>query len=167
MVFNLQKFLVENRLTKRSRLNEDAMTKTDAEQQEMGAEEGDDVTGDEEMFGDEEGDSWYKDDDIGSSDEFEKEPTGGDIKASEPQSEELARKRAELKALENEKDALLMQLKSGQLGLDQYKVAISSWKDPKDPNAKPVNIPVQIKKLRADIEKEVDPVIGDTDQGEI
>jgi hypothetical protein len=35
MAFNLQKFLIENRLTKRSRLNEDAMTKTDAEQQTM------------------------------------------------------------------------------------------------------------------------------------
>lgn len=42
MVFNIQKFLVKNRLTKRSRLNEDAETKTDAEKVAMGAEEGDD-----------------------------------------------------------------------------------------------------------------------------
>ena len=40
MVFNIQKFLVENKLTKRSRLHEDdttgAMMKTDAEQDEIG-----------------------------------------------------------------------------------------------------------------------------------
>jgi hypothetical protein len=149
MIFNLQKFLIENRLTKRASLNEDAMTKTDAEQEAMGAEEGD-----EEMFGDEEGDTWYKDDDIGSSDEFEKEPTGKDIKASEPQSKGLTKKQVDLKALEDQKDALLMQLKSGQLSLDQYKAAIG-------------NIPAKIKKLRADIEKETNPVIGDTDEEEI
>lgn len=154
MVFNLQKFLIENRLTKRARLKEDAMTKTDAEQQAMGAEEGDDVTGDQEMFDDGETDSWYKDDEIGSSDEFEKEPTGNDIKSSEPAMKGLAKKQADLKALENEKDALLMQLKSGQLSLDQYKAAIG-------------NKPAQIKKLRADIAKQADPVVGDTEEEEI
>lgn len=149
MVFNLQKFLIENRLTKRASLEEDAMTKTDAEQQAMGAEEGDD-----EMFDDEGTDSWYKDDDIGSSDEFEKEPTGKDIGSSDPVLKGLAKKQADLKALENEKDALLMQLKSGQLTLDQYKAAIG-------------NKPAQIKKLRADIAKETDPVIADTEEEEI
>jgi hypothetical protein len=133
MIFNLQKFLVENKLTKRSRLDEDAMTKTDAEQEAMGAEEGD-----EEMLGDEPEDTWYKDD-SGDTGEFEKEPTKTDVK--EPASlSGIHKKQADLKALEDKKDALLMQLKSGQLGLDQYKVAIG-------------NIPAQIKKLRADIDK--------------
>jgi len=160
MVFNLQKFLIENKLTKRSRLDEDAMTKTGAEQQAMGAEEGDD-----EMFGEEEGGSWYKDDDIGSSDEFEKEPTSGDIKASEPQAKGLAKKQADLKALEDIKDVLVMRYNSGDLTLDQYKKVISSYK--MDDSEKAINIPNMIKKLRADIEREADPVIGDADEDDI
>lgn len=159
MVFNLQKFLIENRLTKRARLDEDAMTKTDAEQQAMGAEE--DVTGDEEMFDDEETDSWYKDDEIGGSDEFEGEPAGKDIGSSEPAMRGLAKKQADLKALEDVKDSLLMQLKSGQLSLDQYKQAIESYEMG---NGKRVNIPQEIKKLRVDIAKEADPIIGDTEE---
>jgi hypothetical protein len=135
MIFNLQKFLVEHKLTRRSLLNEDdntgGMMKTDAEKVEMGDE-------DEEMFGDEPEDNWYKDD-SGDTGEFEKEPTKTDVK--EPASlTGVHKKQADLKALEDKKDALLMQLKSGQLGLDQYKAAIG-------------NIPAQIKKLRMDIDK--------------
>lgn len=131
MEFNLQKFLTEHKLTKRSLLNEDdntgGMMKTDAEQDEMS---------DEEMFGDEPEDTWYKGDEDDSTDE--KEPTKQDV--AEPASlSGVHKKQAELKALEHKKDALLMQLKSGQLGLDQYKAAIG-------------NIPAQIKKLRADID---------------
>lgn len=142
MIFDIQKFLVENKLTKRSRLEEDGMTKTDAEQVEMSAEEGDD-----EMFGDEEEDSWYKDD-SGDSEEFEKEPAAKDVKGDEKSLSGIHKKQADLKALEDRKDALLMQLKSGQLGLDQYKAAIG-------------NIPAQIKKLRADIENEMNVGLDD------
>lgn len=141
MVFNIQKFLVENRLTKRASLNEDAMTKTDAEQVEMS---------DEEMFGGEEEDSYYKDDSDDMGD-FEKEPAAKDIKRDEPSLSGIHKKQADLKALEDKKDALLMQLKSGQLGLDQYKAAIG-------------NIPAQIKKLRADIENEMNVGLDDEEE---
>lgn len=145
MEFNLNKFLVEHKLTKRSRLNEDdntgGMMKTDAEKIEMGDE-------DEEMFGDEPEDTWYKSDDDDSG-EFEKEPTKKDV--TEPASlSGVHKKQADLKALEDKKDALLMQLKSGQLGLDQYKAAIG-------------NIPAQIKKLRLDIDKALG-MTGDEDE---
>lgn len=142
MEFNLHKFLVEHKLTKRSRLNEDdttgGMMKTDAEQDEMN---------DEEMFGDEPEDTWYKGDEDDTAD-LEKEPAKQDV--AEPASlSGVQKKQAELKALEDKKDALLMQLKSGQLGLDQYKAAIG-------------NIPAQIKKLRMDIDK----ALGMTDDEE-
>ncbi len=145
MEFNLSKFLVEHKLTKRSRLNEDdntgGMMKTDAEKVEMGDE-------DEEMFGDEPEDNWYKDDSDDTG-EFEKEPTKKDV--TEPASlSGVHKKQADLKALEDKKDALLMQLKSGQLGLDQYKAAIG-------------NIPAQIKKLRLDIDKALG-MTGDEDE---
>lgn len=141
MVFNLQKFLIENKLTKRSNLKEDAMTKTDAEQVDMS---------DEEMFGDDEEDSYYKDDSDDMGD-FEKEPVAQDIKKDEPSLKGIHKKQAELKALEDKKDALLMQLKSGQLGLDQYKDAIG-------------NIPAQIKKLRADIDSEMSVGLDDEEE---
>lgn len=141
MVFNLQKFLIENKLTKRSNLKEDAMTKTDAEQVDMS---------DEEMFGDDEEDSYYKDDSDDMGD-FEKEPVAQDIKKDEPSLKGIHKKQAELKALEDKKDALLMQLKSGQLGLDQYKGAIG-------------NIPAQIKKLRADIDSEMSVGLDDEEE---
>lgn len=141
MVFNIQKFLVENKLTKRSRLKEDAMTKTDSEQLAMN---------DEEMFGDDGEDSYYKDDSEDMGD-FEQEPATQDVKKDEPSLSGIHKKQAELKALEDQKDALLMQLKSGQLGLDQYKAAIGS-------------IPAQIKKLRADIESEMNVGLDDEEE---
>jgi hypothetical protein len=141
MVFNIQKFLVENKLTKRSRLKEDAMTKTDSEQLAMN---------DEEMFGDDGEDSYYKDDSEDMGD-FEQEPATQDVKKDEPSLSGIHKKQAELKALEDQKDALLMQLKSGQLGLDQYKAAIGS-------------IPAQIKKLRADIENEMNVGLDDEEE---
>ena len=144
MVFNIQKFLVENKLTKRSRLNEDdttgGMLKTDAEQEEMSDEE-DGVFGDEEAE-----DAWYKGDEDDSS-EFEKEPAKADVKEPATVSG-IQKKELELKTLEDKKDALLLQLKSGQLSLDQYKAAIG-------------NIPSQIKKLRADIDQAMTADLGD------
>ena len=47
-----------------------------------------------------------------------------------------------------------MQLKSGQLGLDQYKAAIG-------------NIPAQIKKLRADIQQATAPSMDDSDEEDL
>jgi hypothetical protein len=145
MEFNIKKFLVKNKLTKRSTLNENdntgGMLKTDAEQDEMN---------DDEMFGDEESeDNWFKDDSDDSA-EFEKEPSAKDVKSNEPVSSGIHKKQAELKALEHQKDALLMQLKSNIISIDQYKAAIS-------------NIPAQIKKLRADIEKATNVTLDDED----
>lgn len=151
MVFNLQKFLIENKLTKRSRLEEDAMTKTDAEQVDMS---------DEEMFGDDEEDSYYKDDSDDMGD-FEKEPVAQDIKKDEPSLKGIHKKQAELKALEDIKDELLMQLNSGQMGLDQYKQAIESYDIG---NGEKINIPAQIKKLRADIKKEMTVGLDDEEE---
>ena len=145
MIFNLQKFLVEHKLTRRARLNEDdntgGMMKTDAEQDEM--------SGDEEMFDPDSADPFggeyetgkygtpLPNDDVPEKD-YEREPAATSVKMDRP-TKNLHTKQEKLQDLENKKDALLMQLKSGQLGLDQYKAAIG-------------NIPAQIKKLRADID---------------
>lgn len=146
MEFNLKKFLVEHKLTKMSTLREDDNTgtimKTDDEQDEVS---------DEELFGDEPEDTWYKDDSR-DSEEFEKEPTRKDVQEPTNLSGTL-KKQAQLKALEDQKDALLMQYKSGTMGLDQYKVAIG-------------NIPAQIKKLRADIDAALNVSVDDSDDDE-
>lgn len=169
MVFNLQKFLIENGLTKRARLKEDAETKTDAEKLAMGAEEGDEVTGDQEMF-DPDNDNPYKTDSISDdSDEVrpvssnssqgklkrdrEDEPSASAVRGDRT-AKKLTTKQSKLKALEDQKDKLLMQLKSGQFSLDQYKSAIG-------------NIPAQIKKLRADIDRETSINFDDLDNEEI
>lgn len=141
MVFNIQKFLVKNKLTKRSRLNEDAETKTDAEKVAMGAEEGD-----EEMFNPDSNPPYEKDVDDG--------PSATDTNKIDRATNSLHKKEIKLKSLEDIKDKLIMQYKSGQLKLDQYKAAIG-------------NIPNQIKKLRFDIERQIDPVIGDSDEDDI
>ena len=105
---------------------------------------------DEEMFGDEEGEEepegeWDMPDanDRGSdfeNDDFEKEPTAKDVKQGDPSLTGIYKKQAQLQDLEAQKDKLLMQLKGDVIGLDQYKQAIG-------------NIPNQIKKLRADLDK--------------
>lgn len=136
MEFNIQKFLVENKLTRRSFLSEDdntgAMLKTGAEQDEM-SDEGD--------FGDEEpADDWYKAE-PDDSDEFEKEPTGKDIsKEKVASNDNVLEMERELKRLENQKDVLLNRWRSGDLTTSEYKQAIG-------------DIPTDIKNLRADIEK--------------
>lgn len=136
MEFNIQNFLVNNKLTKRSTISEDdntgGMLKTNAEQGEMS---------DEEMFGDEE-DTWYKDDSDNST-EFEKEPTAGDIKNSQLDStdgNDIFTMQDKLKQLEDEKDKLLMQWRSGGITTDEYRTAIG-------------DIPTTIRQLTADIEK--------------
>jgi len=138
MEFNLQKFLVEHKLTRRSRLNEDdntgGMMKTDAEKAEMGDEE-------EEMFGDEPEDTWYKDD-SGDTGEFEKEPTKTDVSKSDSLSN-VGAKQEKLKTLIAKKDDLVAQyVKAGKTpdALAQYKAAIG-------------NIPAEIRQLQADIDK--------------
>ena len=94
---------------------------------------------DEEMFGDEEEDDWNKPEPDASA-EFEKEPTPRDVKQNDVSLTGIHKKQAQLQDLEAEKDKLLMQLKGNVIGLDQYKQAIG-------------NIPMQIKKLRADLDK--------------
>lgn len=142
MEFNIQKFLVENKLTRRSFFSEDdntgAMLKTNAEQGEMS---------DEEDFGDEEpADDWYKAE-PDDSEQFEKEPTGRDIsKEKIVGSGNVIEMERQLKQLEDKKDELLNQWKIGKLTTSEYKQAIQN--DPKLGN-----IPTEIKKLRADIEK--------------
>lgn len=145
MEFNLNKFLVEHKLTKRSRLNEDdntgGMMKTDAEKEEMGGdEEAFDLASIDPYGGEYSKDKWGRDIDSQEFPEkdYEREPTAANVKTDRA-TKNLYSKQEKLQDLEDKKDALLMQLKSGQLSLDQYKAAIG-------------NIPAQIKKLRADIE---------------
>ena len=138
MVFNIQKFLSENKLTGQSRMREDDNTGLTMP-----------VGDDEEMFGDEEEDSWNKpepDDSV----EFEKEPTTKDVKQNDASLTGIHKKQAQLQDLEAQKDKLLMQLKSNIIGLDQYKQAIG-------------NIPMQIKKLRADLDQAMNVTVDDSD----
>jgi len=145
MEFNIQKFLVKNKLTKRSLFKEDdntgALMKTGAEQEEMSDEEEFDLTSIDPYGGEYNKDEWgnnaytrtFPDRDD------EKEPTASNMRVDRA-TKNLHSKQIELQNLQNQKDTLLMQLRSGQLSLDQYKQSIG-------------NIPTQIKKLRADIEK--------------
>lgn len=67
-----------------------------------------------------------------------------DKKKSEKNSKDSLEKQVKLRSLEDKKDALVMQLRSGQISIDQYNAAIG-------------NIPTQIKKLKTDLEKEQSP----------
>jgi hypothetical protein len=141
MVFNIQKFLSENKLTGQSRMREDDNTGLTMP-----------VGDDEEVFGDEEEDSWNKpepDDSV----EFEKEPTTKDVKQNDASLTGIHKKQAQLQDLEAQKDKLVMQLKSNIIGLDQYKQAIG-------------NIPMQIKKLRADIDQAMNVTVDDDSEEE-
>ena len=71
MVFNIQKFLSENKLTGQSQMREDDNTGLTMP-----------VGDDEEMFGDEEEDDWNKPEPDASA-EFEKEPTARDVKQND------------------------------------------------------------------------------------
>jgi hypothetical protein len=110
------------------------------------------VGDDEEMFGDEEEDSWNKPEPDDSA-EFEKEPTTRDVKQNDVSLTGIHKKQAQLQDLEAQKDKLLMQLKSNIIGLDQYKQAIG-------------NIPMQIKKLRADIDQAMNVTVDDGSEEE-
>lgn len=141
MVFNIQKFLSENKLTGQSRMREDDNTGLTMP-----------VGDEEEMFGDEEEDNWNKpepDDSV----EFEKEPTTRDVKQNDASLTGIHKKQAQLQDLEAQKDKLVMQLKSNIIGLDQYKQAIG-------------NIPMQIKKLRADIDQAMNVTVDDDSEEE-
>jgi len=141
MVFNIQKFLSENKLTGQSQMREDDNTGLTMP-----------VGDDEEMFGDEEEDDWNKAEPDTSA-EFEKEPTTRDVKQNDASLTGIHKKQAQLQDLEVQKDKLLMQLKSNIIGLDQYKQAIG-------------NIPMQIKKLRADIDQAMNVTVDDDSEEE-
>ena len=106
MVFNIQKFLSENKLTGQSQMREDNNTGLTMP-----------VGNDEEMFGDEEPEGeWDMPDanDRGSdfeNDDFEKEPTPRDVKQNDASLTGIHKKQAQLQDLEMQKDKLLMQLK--------------------------------------------------------
>jgi hypothetical protein len=139
MDFNIQKFLTENKLTRRSLAEAD-----DILEPETGVEDEPEI----DLDGDEDSDSWNKPEDDDSG-EFEKEPTAADIK--EPGTGDIHKKQSDLKALTDKKDKLLMMYKSGQIGLDQYKELIG-------------NIPQLIKKLRDQIGKAMAVSIDDEDE---
>jgi hypothetical protein len=109
------------------------------------------VGNNEETFDDEEEtDDWNKPDANDRGDEFEKEPTTRDVKQNADSLTGIHKKQAQLQDLEAQKDKLLMQLKGNVIGLDQYKQAIG-------------NIPMQIKKLRADLDQAMNVTVDDSD----
>lgn len=144
MVFNIQKFLSENKLTGQSQMREDDNTGLTMP-----------VSGDdEEMFGDdEEDDDWNKPDYDDAADQYEKEPSTKDVKQGDATLTGIHKKQAQLQDLEAQKDRLLMQLKGDVISIDQYKQEIG-------------NIPMQIKKLRADLDKAMNVTIDDDSEDE-
>jgi hypothetical protein len=110
------------------------------------------VGNDEEMFDDEEEeDTWNKPE----ADDFddEAEPTSKDVKQNDKSLTGIHKKQAQLQDLEAQKDRLLMQLKGNVISLDQYKQEIG-------------NIPDQIKKLRADLDKAMNVTMDDDSEEE-
>lgn len=139
MEFNIQEFLTQNKLTGQAQMREEDNT-------ELTMPVGDE----EETFDDEEEvDDWNKAED--DTEEYEAEPSTKDVKQGDKSLTGIHKKQADLQDLENQKDALLMQLKSNIIGLDQYKQAIG-------------NIPMQIKKLRADLDKTMNVTVDDEDE---
>jgi hypothetical protein len=145
MVFNIQKFLTENKLTGQSQMREDDNTG-------LTMPVGDDY---EEMYDD--SDEEKDEEDWSTSDSYdgnyEEEPTAKDVKQGDKSLTGIHKKQAELQALEDKKDALLMQLKCNIIGLDQYKQEIG-------------NIPTQIKKLRADLDQAMNVTMDDDSEEE-
>ena len=142
MVFNIKKFLTENKLTGQSQMREEDNTGLVMP-----------TSDEEETFDDEEEtDDWNKPEPDDSA-EFEKEPSTKDVKQSDKSLTGIHKKQAELQALEDKKDALLMQLKSNIISLDQYKQAIG-------------DTPAQIKKLRADLDKAMNVTVDDDGEEE-
>ena len=158
MEFNIQKFLSENKLTGQSQMREEDNTELtmhvgdDYEQMQDydgGEEENEDDFDDN---GDQR-DDWNKPEPDNSA-EFEKEPSAKDVKQGDAALKGIHKKQADLQNLEVEKDKLLMQLKGNVISLDQYKQAIG-------------NIPNQIKKLRADIDKAMTVSVDDDSEEEM
>ena len=141
MVFNIKKFLTENKLTGQSQMREEDNTNLIM------------PTGDEEeTFDDEEEtDDWNKPEVDDFDDEVE--PTSKDVKQNDASLTGIHKKQSDLQALEAQKDRLLMQLKGNVIGLDQYKQEIG-------------NIPDQIKKLRADLDKAMNVTMDDDGEEE-
>jgi hypothetical protein len=140
MEFNIQEFLAQNKLTGQSQMRQ--------EEDNTGLTL--DLGSDEETFDDEtEADDWNKPEPDDSA-EFEKEPSTRDVKQDDKSLTGIHKKQADLRALEDKKDALLMQLKGNIIGLDQYKQAIGT-------------IPDQIKKLRADLDQAMNVTVDDSD----
>ena len=144
MVFNIQKFLSENKLTGQSQMREDNNTGLTMP-----------VGNDEEMFDDGSGEEDQDDWSTASTDngDFEVEPTAKDVNQNDASLTGIHKKQAQLQDLEMQKDKLLMQLKSNIIGLDQYKQAIG-------------NIPMQIKKLRADVDQAMNVTVDDGSEEE-
>ena len=158
MEFNIQKFLSENKLTGQSQMREEDNTELtmhvgdDYEQMQDydgGEEENEDDFDDN---GDQR-DDWNKPEPDSSAD-FEKEPSAKDVKKDDAALKGIHKKQADLQNLEVEKDKLLMQLKGNVISIDQYKQAIG-------------NIPSQIKKLRADIDKAMTVSVDDDSEEEM
>jgi len=146
MEFNIQKFLVENKLTRNSYLREDDNTG-------QILHTNDEYPSDEEDFGDEDMQDDWDQPEADDSNNFEQEPSSQDVAQPEPVLSGIHKKQAQLQGLEAQKDALLMQFKSGQISIDKYKEAIG-------------NIPNQIKKLRADIQQAMTVSTDDDDSEE-
>jgi len=143
MVFNIQKFLSENKLTGQSQMREDDNTGLTL------------ATGEDESMEDQEeeqGDDWNKPE-VDNSAEFEKEPSTKDVKQSDASLTGIHKKQAQLQDLEAQKDRLLMQLKGNVIGIEQYKKEIG-------------HIPHQIKKLRADLDQAMNVTMDDDSEEE-
>lgn len=141
MEFNINKYLTENVLTAQaSRIGED--NEKDVLDTAATSDDQDD---DYEV--DEPEDSWHKAEPDDSA-QFEKEPTAKDVNQPEPALSGIHKKQAQLNALVDQKDMLLMQYKSGQLTLDQYKEKIG-------------NIPQQIKHIKDQIDQAMNVTVDD------
>jgi hypothetical protein len=144
MVFNIQKFLSENKLTGQSQMREDDNTGLTMP-----------VGSDEEMFDDGSEEKDQEDWSTASSYDgnYEEEPTAKDVKQGDASLTGIHKKQAQLQDLEAQKDRLLMQLKGNVIGIEQYKKEIG-------------NIPNQIKKLRADLDKAMNVTMDDDSEEE-
>jgi len=144
MVFNIQKFLSENKLTGQSQMREDDNTGLTMP-----------VGDDEEMFDDGSEEKDQEDWSTASSYDgnYEEEPTAKDVKQGDASLTGIHKKQAQLQDLEAQKDRLLMQLKGNVIGIEQYKKEIG-------------HIPNQIKKLRADLDQAMNVTMDDDSEEE-
>lgn len=89
----------------------------------------------------------------GTKDEFDTdddiEPTSKDVKAGDALAKTAGGKQGKLNMLMKQKDTILGKFKSGQITIDQYKAEIG-------------DIPMQIKQLQADIDRDL--TVDDEDE---